>query len=377
MWKGTLHKQVSIGLSAFVLALTQCSSGQTASPLWTLELKGSGYPPAESWRDTHLSLKSSSEGIAFIDDGTVVAYFVTKADVTELSNRNDPKLGSPFRLRAVLGDISGRKIGSTRDWPTREFQSWLVPIADGKIIVRAGNSLQLYSSEFTMLKEKPLQGDGSWYTEASPSGRTIWLDNEGHGRSRIQVLEASTLDELSAWDEMLLGGWFSVSNHAIATRTPQHPERVAIRNIGDAWRVLYEAPVCVSEPRFVNDEMLIAGPCDTVSLISTGGDILMKDKIPRGAHLERDVAVSRNGKMAAVSLMRTRGGAFDTALLRSETTVVVYDVELRNVAFTAKVEPLPKSSYHFALSPDGAFLAVMTDGIEKIYETKKSSDKKK
>jgi hypothetical protein len=341
---------------------------------WSFDLADAGYPSAKSWRDTHFTLKSSSEGVSFIDNRTVVAYFVTKDDITEFSNRKDVKQGSPFRLRAVFGDLSGRKVTSTKDWPTREFQSWLMPTSDGKFVVRAAESLQLYSPDFSLVKEYPLEATGrrfeSWHVEASPSGKVLWIDDEGDGKSRIQVLDMNTLNQLAAWDEQLLGGWFSVSNQAIAKSPVQNPQRVNIKSVGGPWHILYEKPeTCVNTPNFVNDEMLISGPCGTVGLISTSGEILMTDKLPKGEHLEGEIAASRNGKIAAVSLMRTKGGAFDTAIQRSATEVVVYDLEQRRAILKVKVDPLPKSSYHFALSPDGASLAVMTDSIVKIYDT--------
>jgi hypothetical protein len=347
---------------------------------WTFDLTDAGYPSAKSWRDTHLTLKSSSEGVSFIDNRTVVAYFVTKDDITEFSNRRDVKQGSPFRLRAVFGDLSGRKVTSTKDWPTREFQSWVMPTSDGKFVVRAAESLQLYSPDFLLVKEYSLAATGrrfeSWHVEASPSGKILWLDDEGDGKSRIQVLDMNTFNQLASWDEQLLGGLFSVSNQAISKRPVQYPQRVIIKSIGGPWHILYdESGGCVTEPTFVNDEALITGPCGTLGLISTSGQILMTEKIPKGVHLESEIAASRNGRMAAVSLMRTKGGAFDTAIRRSATTVVVYDLEQRRSVLRVNVDPIPKSSYHFALSPDGASLAVMTDSIIKLYNTRNPEER--
>lgn len=340
-----------------------------------LDLSVYAYQGPETARDRVFSVMSSSEGIAFTRDGTVVAYFVTKAEAPELSNRKDAKLGSPFRLRAVFADVAGRKIAATNDWPTRAFPSWLMPTADGKLIIRTGDSLQLYSSQFSLVKERPLETSGkrfeSWHVRGSPSGRVLWLDHED-GESKVEVLDASSLQQLSAWEQETLGPWFSVSDHAIAKRPVGNPQRVVIKSIKGQWHVLYDAGPgsCLGQPSFVNDSMLITGPCDSVGLISTSGEILMKDKIRKGEHVEEDVVASQNGKMAAVSLMRTKGGAFDTTIRRSSTTVLVYDLERRTVVLRAEVNPIPKSSYHFALSPDGAFLGVMTDSVIYVYETK-------
>jgi hypothetical protein len=349
----------------------------TAQPLWTFDLVVSGYQAVETTRDKALSISSSNEGIVFIENGTVAVYFVTKAETPELSNRKDATIGSPFRLRAVFGDIENRKIRLTNDWPTRTFPSSLIPTADGKLIVSAGDSLQLYSSQLTLIKERRLEASGqrfeSWHVKSSPTGRVLWLDHED-GPSKVEVLDATSLRTLSAWEEEALGPRFSVSDHAVAKSPPQAPQHVMIKTIGGSWRVLYDAgtAMCAGAPNFVNDEILITGPCGSVGLVSTSGAIVMTDKMPKGEHLEGEIAASRNGEMAAVSIMRTHGGAFDTSIRRSDTTIVVYDVEHRKAILKVEVNPVPKSSYHFALSPDGASLAVMTDSIVKIYDTKKT-----
>jgi hypothetical protein len=361
--------------SVLFTGLKSDPTARTARPIWSFDLSVYGYQGPETARDSIFSVLSSNEGIAFTGDGTVVAYFVTKAEAPELSNRKDAKLGSPFHLRAVFADVAGKKIAPTNDWPTRAFPSWLMPTADGKLIIRTGDSLQLYSSQFSLVKERPLETSGkrfeSWHMRGSPSGRVLWLDHED-GESKVEVLDASSLQQLSAWEQETLGPWFSVSDHAIAKRPVASPHQVVIRSIGGQWHVFYDVGPggCLGEPNFVNDSMLITGPCDSVGLISTSGEVLMKDKIPKGEHVEEDVVASRNGKMAAVSLMRTKGGAFDTAIRRSSTTVLVYDLGRRAVVLRVEVSPLPKSSYHFALSSDGAFLGVMTDSIVNIYDTK-------
>jgi hypothetical protein len=372
----SIQRLAILALTSILFAeLKSSPTVRSAQPLWSFDLSASGYQGAETTRDSVFSISSLNEGIAFTDSGTVVAYFVTKAETPELSNRKDAKLGSPFHLRAVFGDISGRKITSTNDWPTRAFPSWLMPTADGKLIIRTGDSLQLYSAQFSLVKERSLEASGrrfeSWHVKGSPSGKVLWLDHE-EGGSNVEVLDSSSLQRISAWEQEALGSWFSVSDHAIAKSPVNSPQQVIVKNLGGQWRVLYDAGpgVCSSEPNFVSDNMLITGPCGSVGLISTSGEVLMKDKIPKGEHIEGDVAASRNGKMAAVSLMRTKGGAFDTSIRRSSTTVLVYDLERRSVVLRVEVNPLPKSSYHFALSPDGAFLAVMTDSIVKIYDTK-------
>jgi hypothetical protein len=369
------HRLAILALTSILFAeLKSSPTVRTAQPLWRFDLSASGYQGAETTRDSVFSISSLNEGIAFTDNGTVIAYFVTKAEALELSNRKDAKLGTPFHLRAVFVDISGRKIASTNDWPTRAFPSWLMPTADGKLIIRTGDALQLYSSQFSLVKERPLEASGkrfeSWHVKGSPSGRVLWLDHEDGG-SKVEVLDASSLQQLSAWEQETLGPWFSVSDHAISKRPVGSPQQVVIKSIGGQWHVLYDVGSggCLGEPNFVNDNMLIIGPC-SVGLISTSGEILMKDKIPKGEHVEEDVAVSRNGKMAAVSLMRTKGGAFDSSIRRSSTAVLVYDLDRRSVVLRAEVNPLPKSSYHFALSSDGAFLGVMTDSIVNIYDTK-------
>lgn len=364
-------KTLWVPTAVLVFAFGIQTSAQTA-PVWTIDLTSSGYQKAESVRDKSLTLKSSAEGVAFTDEHTVLAYFVTK-DTTKFSNRDKTASDGPFCLRAVFGDVSQKNIQATKDWPTQLPSAWLMPTAEGKIVVRSANSLQLYSSDLSLAKERPLSTSGrpfeGWHVKGAPSGRTVWLDHDD-GDSRIEVLDADSLQALSSWEQESLGSWFSVSDRAIAKRPAHDVKQVIIKDIGGSWHLLYDDPGgCVSQPSFVNNDVLVAGLCATVGLISTTGKALMKDKIRRGEHLEEEVAASRNGKMVAVSLMRTKGGAFDTAIRRSKTTVVIYDLEQHSATLRVEVSPLPKTTYHFALAPDGSLLAVMTDSIVNIYAT--------
>jgi hypothetical protein len=99
-------------------------------------------------------------------------------------------------------------------------------------------------------------------------------------------------------------------------------------------------------------------------------------KIPKGEYLEGEIAASRNGKIAAVSLMQTKGRGIRYCYPPfGHREVVVYDLDQRRAVSKAKVDPLPKSSYHFALSPSGKMLAIMTDSIVRIFDVTNSQTK--
>jgi hypothetical protein len=347
------------------------------SAQWTIDLASLGYENPASGREKAFDLSQSNDGIAFTDSGRLVAYFVTKADVSQLSSRTDVKAGTAFRLRAVFADVSSQKIVSTKDWPARAFPTWLMPTAGGRFIIRTGDCLQIYSADFALLKERTLGTGGtsfeSWHLKASPSGRVLWLDHED-GKSHLEVVDAESLEPVSRWEQDMLGGWFSVSDNNITTRPARRPGQILIRSISSPWHVLYDSGSgsAVGEPSLVSDNAIMAGTADEVLLLSTGGEIVMRDAVPKKEHLEQIVA-SRDGKLAAATLVRIKGGGlFDTAMHQSGATVVTYDLERRRAISTIAINTRSSSPYHVALSSDGSLVAVMSGSIVTVYPTKGS-----
>ena len=126
--------------------------------------------------------------------------------------------------------------------------------------------------------------------------------------------------------------------------------------------------VRVGDPVFASNSQLLAAGCSHVVILNINGEVLLDDHYSEKFHIEnRSVTVSRDGNFAAVSIMTTKGGAFDTAVRRSQTKVVVYDLLRKQRSVEIEVLPLPSFVYKFALSPDGSLLAVMIDSTVKVY----------
>jgi hypothetical protein len=48
--------------------------------------------------------------------------------------------------------------------------------------------------------------------------------------------------------------------------------------------------------------------------------------------------------------------------------ISVYDLEGQSEIFVARVDPVPKLKFAFALSPDGSLLAVQTDSQLRVWQ---------
>ena len=128
-----------------------------------------------------------------------------------------------------------------------------MPTADGKKPdeLRTGDSLQLYSAQFSLVKErKLLEASGrrfeSWHVRGSPSGTgsfgSIMKKAEVMWRCWIPVPCKGFLPgNRRRWAPVVF-----VSDHAIAKSPVNSPQQAIVKNVRGQWRVLYDAgPGCL------------------------------------------------------------------------------------------------------------------------------------
>jgi hypothetical protein len=353
-------------------------SVQSATPIWQVDLTTSGYT---QWDHSVSVMRSGNAGISFVDNATVAVYFVSRKVPAELSKRGHLQESDPYHLRAVFLNAEDGNPKSTKDWPTRANETTLLVSSNGNLIVRTGETLRLYSSKFQLLAERNLPRAGGPIRRSelrvSPSGRVLFLNRPEGSTSDIEILDADSFRSLGSWKEFSLGAWYTVSDHSIAKSVPPTQTDITIQPFRAEPRVIYNGSsrcpnargiAWAGDPVFVNNNELMAFTCEGLVLLSTEGEVLMKDKLAKGEGIEKRIASSRVGNVAAVSIMKTKGGAFDTAIRRSKTRIAVYDVTSRRPIDNIDVNPIPESTYDFAVAPDGSSIAVLVDGSVKFYK---------
>lgn len=381
--RGLSVKPTQILLIPFGMALLALSSAgpffmpvsaevSVDQPVWTADLGASG--------DEHIETKmlgnpfDRQSGLFFSDTGAVVGYFTTRAPMPGLSTRDQP---GQFALRAVFMDGRTGATLAVNDWPARISGTTLLPVVGGDLIVQSDGKVQLFSRDLKLAKSVTLPEKQKYedrYIKISPGRTVVWLvrdkfEAKGSG-STIERFDAQSLMQLSSREGEVMGRTFSVADVSIVRTYPQIGTRIELSQDGTIWQTILK-PIdtwCVGDPMFVSNTQLIAAGCSHVVLVTTTGEVLLDDKYDKAWHIETSPVASRDGRFAAVSVMKTKGGAFDTAVRRSDTRIVVYDLLRKRRIWELPVSPLPHFVYRFALSPDGSLLAVMLDSVVKVYK---------
>lgn len=382
-------RKLALGLIAMTIALGMATSislagsarehSESVVPIWTRDLDVDGYKHVEIRKPIGSNPFDEQAGIFFLDDQTLVAHFGLPEEPPALSLRG---VGGQVKLRAV--SVAGRDglFRWMRDWPATKTKTSILPIKGG-FAVFGQDTLQIYSNEGKLITGLQLPKREEYYVDdflrVSPSGTVLWLVRNiiGNGRkwSFVERLNPQDLAQMSTWEMDYAGADFSVSDNAIARAYPQIRTSVVVSQNEEPWRTILKAKDlgskggwCIGDPVFVNNSELIAAGCSHVVLLNVNGEVLMDDQYGKEWHIENgSVTPSRNGKFVALSVMKTKGGAFDTSVRRSETKIVVYDLLRKSRMLEVEVLPLPHFVYRFALSPDGSLLAIMIDSTVKVY----------
>jgi hypothetical protein len=120
-----------------------------------------------------------------------------------------------------------------------------------------------------------------------------------------------------------------------------------------------------------------------MAVATVDGSVLFQVKFPNDRSLQNSLPVvaSEGGRFALMEKRELRTNvALDVGQWWADDEIIVYDISDRRAIFALKVKgisPWPSSTEHtneFALSPDGDRLAVVSDGILKIYKLPAHSD---
>lgn len=156
-----------------------CCPAETPAqqPAWRLDL--SNYPKQQIETRAFTNPLPQNTGVAFLDDRTLVAYFIGRASPPSLSVGGER---SQFFFRAVFLDSSGGTERSKQDWPADLLSSSFLPAREGSFIVRFGSTLRLYSRDFKSIAEITLPEKEKHEIQRlaiSPSGRVLWFIRHG------------------------------------------------------------------------------------------------------------------------------------------------------------------------------------------------------
>ncbi len=310
-------------------------------------------------------------GVVFLDDQQLIVHALEPSG--QLSSRRSHEISSAYRLRVRIIDVQSGMVRLAKDFNARPYRS-TVQVTSGGILVNAGEIVKLYSTDFAnahnLTAPSADEGDMS-ITSVSPTGKTIMINhfNPKWNVSHLDVFDAGTLTLKWSWSESpRLYNDYSISDRGIA----------AARNAGNSviefghptWAVVGKGTGhCDGNlPTLYSDDELVYG-CSKLIAASTNGQVLMTEALPGGDEVSGRRAVAQETRFIALALksIEVKRHLFTETNVRvTALRIVVYDMTVKKQILAVPVEPLPKSAYDFALSPDGSKLAILNDRMVTV-----------
>ncbi len=347
-------------------------------PLFEVDLRKFGY---ERFGDKE-AVRPIRIRVDFTDVNGLALAWATADDLGTHKKTVLPA-ARPGRLQVLLVDArTGDKRGQ-QEWNVPSTWFGFLGLRDGKFITCTGNTIHLFSAGFESVRERALGDDscppfGS--QNVSPSQRSLLLSYfPKDGLRTMELRDTQTFEVISKWTEMPgKREAASASDHWIAGLCGD-PSDLCIRGVGQSWRPLHvawkdvNAKVMSAPVQFVTGETFVIEGRHVV--VATVDDSTVFTVAPPKGRFAISVK-STGGSRFAVVEGRMRGlksAPLDMYPFLSADRVAVYSLSEPHVICALKLEgtsPWSPWAIHFddlAISPDGNLLAVVSDGVLKVY----------
>lgn len=347
-------------------------------PLSEIDLRKFGYGEFSGTRrlPTFVDFTDASHlGLAWLtfDDPTV-------------TKKTGPLTSKPTHFHVLTLDArTGQKQG-LQEWPTPSNAACFLGVRDGKFLICTGSVLRLLSPSFGVIREQDLPSERAcpnpflWLGDGvSPSRRSLLVSFPSGETYQRMLLDTETLTAVANWIEK--PPTYGISDHWLVGRCGQ-PLDICIRGIDQSWQPF--RPVGLDKRTkdsksksalFVNDGTLVIEAVNELAVARVDGTMLFHVDLPKGRSFGWPVTSSGGNRFAVIE-NRLRGltnEALDMYAFPSNDRVVVYSIPDRRAIYAVRVKgesPWPPWKRHvnrLALSPDGALLGVVSDGILKVY----------
>ena len=295
----------------------------------------------------------------------------------------------PAHLNVIVLDSKTGTKQRKAEWPT-SARYYSVPlffgIPDGGLLICNDDALRLLSPSLEVAREHRLPDRARCSDislQHSPSGRTLLVSTPSEHTRRIEILDVKTFAILSSWQEEpapTTASKGSVSDHWLVGYCG-HTTEVCLRPFDGEWQPLhpngFDTKMDKRQPipaAFLSDDILaIEG--NPITVTTTHGLVLFQITPPEN-HWLGEVATSAGGTRFALIDDRFRGlrsEPLDMYPFLTNDRVWVYSIKDRGSIFSMKLKgtsPWTPWDFHdnfIALSPDGASLAVVSDGMLRVY----------
>jgi hypothetical protein len=385
-----------LGLSS--IAFAQASLRQSSEPTPTkdrpiieLDLHKFGYTSVKG--DMLKAGQVESREIDFTDDRTLVWAWMTRDNSAPNVKLGDPYPPQTGHLHAVTIDVASGREKAIHEWPVYLEDVRYGVVRNGNFLLCTDNKVRLFSANFEVLRETQLPAaahctmrDSSNGGGVSSNRKFMVFSTSPEQASRFGILDTDTLEVVSTSSGDKSIHVTDMSDHSFAGMCGK-PSLVCISLKDGAWQTYRLAgpsdltpPPVGGRAMFLNDDTLLIRTPNVLTVAKLEGLMLLQTNLPGNRSYETGRAeISTGGNRFAAMENRRRGvenSFMDWGTFPSNDRILVYDIIERRAIFAVKVQgdsPFPLFNGHtnansFAVSPDGNQLAVVSDGVLKIYK---------
>lgn len=343
----------------------------------------------QSFSRTGIGVWVTQQGLTFLSPERVLVYQVNRrGKPPSLSERTLSGGGGSFFLIVKVFDArTGREV-RRMEVPTSSDYSIVLPMRDGRFLIRAGNFLGLYSQDFALLasRELPLVKAAPldyWQAAVTPSGKQAVLVHQqvfeepefdengqeakaGKTEADVEMLDADTLKTIKTLHlPYYLPAWSAEEGFLLAPNPKRPASKAEFGTIDFAgrWSLLHPAwakPAhdCYYEMDLLDHERVVARGCDAglVVFSETGEKFLALP--PKD--WQKFVSTAGSGHYLAVEI-NERVVPVDRPPNWQQWQLQVYDLESRQCVLSVR---LPDKKVQYALSTEGLLAVLYGDQLD-------------
>jgi len=348
------------------------------APVLEVDLGKFGY-------DTSSSTKRLPKFVDFTSVNQLALSWLTFDDPSVAQNTG-PLTARAAHLHVLVLDVrTGQKLG-LQDWPTPSTPVRFLGIRDGRFLTCTGNVLRLFSPSFEVIREEILPSGRACFNPfqsevwgLTPSRRYLLLSSYSARSYQNTLFDIEKFTSIDIWTGN--EATYDLSDHWQIAYCGRQRE-VCIRGMDQSWqpfqingldKQLKDFKLNASV--FVNDRTLVIEEGNELAVVEVDGRVLFQVRLPKKRSFGRPIRSSGGQRFAIIENVQ-RGltnETLDMYAFPSNDRAVVYSIPDSRAIYAAKLKgqspwvPWEIHRNQVALSPDGVLLAVVSDGMLKVY----------
>jgi hypothetical protein len=366
----SISMKIALSLILLIGCLAFCSCLQAEG--WQISLNQYGYIKPPSRGAFPEGSASVSRYLDFDGEGNIVAGLVTRnpdqqSDTLEFSSRT---------WRTLVFDRNG-KLLAKNDIPTRSWhENALYASSGGALLIRTVNRLRLISREGKPLAERSLA-----LIDAN-GHKTYWRIYPFPNHHSLLLSEADSLEFLNPNDLTTVTRCIedraaaSASDNRVLFRSyvrsptgePRETLRLKVKRFCGELDFAFDVKPTETNPFYaslLSDSTVILAGSEPTVVVHDKGREQWRDSFDRKRDsVDERVRGNESGTVFAVLVKTWAGGSkfFDTNSHLKALRIIVYAAKDGKRLLEVPITPLSSSILDFAISMDGKYLAITSDG---------------